>query len=65
MLKSQDQYCERSLGASAPLAPLLFKQGVDAISGTRVVDVATVLRAVGQGATYRQIPGKRLLTMMR
>jgi uncharacterized protein (DUF4213/DUF364 family) len=53
------------LGASAPLSPLLFRHGVDAISGTRVVDVAQVLRAVGQGATFRQIPGKRLLTMMR
>jgi uncharacterized protein (DUF4213/DUF364 family) len=53
------------LGASAPLSPVLFEHGVDAISGTRVVDVADVLQAVGQGATFRQIPGKRLLTMMR
>jgi hypothetical protein len=28
------------------------------------VDVAAVLRAVGEGATFRQIPGKRLLTLM-
>jgi hypothetical protein len=53
------------LGASAPLSPILFEHGVDAISGTRVVDVPAVLEAVGQGATFRQIPGKRLLTMMR
>jgi len=53
------------LGASAPLSPVLFEHGVDAISGTRVVDVADVLQAVSQGATFRQIPGKRLLTMMR
>jgi uncharacterized protein (DUF4213/DUF364 family) len=53
------------LGASAPLSPVLFERGVDAISGTRVVDVPAVLQAVGQGATFRQIPGKRLLTMMR
>jgi uncharacterized protein (DUF4213/DUF364 family) len=53
------------LGASAPLSPVLFEHGVDAISGTRVVDVPAVLQAVGQGATFRQIPGKRLLTMMR
>jgi uncharacterized protein (DUF4213/DUF364 family) len=53
------------LGASAPLSPVLFEHGVDAISGTRVVDVADVLQAVGQGATFRQITGKRLLTMMR
>lgn len=53
------------LGPSTPLAPLLFDYGVDAISGTQVVDVAAVLAAVSQGANFRQIPGKRLLTMMR
>ena len=53
------------LGASAPLAPVLFDRGVDAVSGTRLVDVPAALQAVGQGATFRQIPGKRLLTMMR
>jgi uncharacterized protein (DUF4213/DUF364 family) len=53
------------LGASAPLSPVLLEHGVDAVSGTRVVDVPAVLRAVGEGATFRQIPGKRLLTMMR
>lgn len=53
------------LGASAPLSPVLLDRGVDAVSGTRVVDVSAALGAVGQGATFRQIPGKRLLTMMR
>jgi uncharacterized protein (DUF4213/DUF364 family) len=53
------------LGASAPLSPVLLERRVDAISGTRVVDVPAVLRAVAEAATFRQIPGKRLLTMMR
>lgn len=53
------------LGASAPLSPLLLARGVDAVSGTKVVDVPAVLHAVAEGATFRQIPGKRLLTMMR
>lgn len=59
------------LGASAPLSPILLDRradgvrGVDAISGTRVADIVSVLGAVGEGATFRQIPGKRLLTMMR
>jgi len=53
------------LGASAPLSPLLFKHRVDAISGTRVTDVPAALQAISQGATFRQIPGKRLLTMAR
>jgi uncharacterized protein (DUF4213/DUF364 family) len=53
------------LGGSAPLTPVLFDRGVDALAGTRVVDVPGVVRAISQGATFRQIPGKRLLTMMR
>lgn len=51
------------LGGSAPLSPVLLDRGVDLIAGTVVVDAPAVLRAVGQGATFRQIPGKRLLTM--
>ena len=53
------------LGGSAPLTPVLFECRVDAVSGTRVVDVPAALQAVSQGATFPQIPGKRLLTMMR
>jgi uncharacterized protein (DUF4213/DUF364 family) len=52
------------LGASAPLSPVLLEHGVDAVSGTKVVDVPAVVCAVGEGATFRQIPGKRLLTLM-
>jgi len=53
------------LGGTAPLSSVLFNYGVDAISGTQVVDPETVLRCVSQGATFRQIKGVRLLTMMR
>jgi len=53
------------LGGSAPLAPVLFDRRVDAVSGTRVIDVPAALQAVGQGATFPQIPGRQLLTMMR
>jgi len=51
------------LGGSTPLSPVLFQYGVHAVSGTIVVDISAVLQAVSQGATFRQIPGKRLLTM--
>jgi uncharacterized protein (DUF4213/DUF364 family) len=51
------------LGASTPLSPILFDYGMDAISGTIVTDIPAVLTAVSQGANFRQIPGKRLLTM--
>ena len=53
------------LGDTAPLSPILFDYGVDAMSGTKVIDPELVLRCVSQGATYRQIRGIRQLTMMR
>jgi len=53
------------LGDTAPLSPVLFNYGVDAISGTKVIDPELALRCVSQGATYRQIKGIRQLTMMR
>ncbi len=53
------------LGDTAPLSPVLFDYGVDAISGTKVIEPELALRCVSQGATYRQIKGIRQLTMMR
>ena len=53
------------LGDSAPLSPLLFDLGIDAVSGTRVVDPELALRCVSQGANFRQIRGIRKLTMLR
>jgi uncharacterized protein (DUF4213/DUF364 family) len=51
------------LGDTAPLSPVLFDYGVDAISGTKVIDPELALHCVSQGATYRQIKGIRQLTM--
>ncbi len=53
------------LGATVPLSPILFDYGIDAVSGTIVEEIEPVLCAVSQGATFRQIPGKRLVTMVR
>jgi uncharacterized protein (DUF4213/DUF364 family) len=56
------------LGATAPLCPILFERGVDALSGTRVINPAQVLQSISQGATFRQIKregGLRLLTWLK
>jgi len=53
------------LGPSTPLSPILFEHGIDAISGTKVIEPETVLRYVSQGATFRQMKGVRLVTMRR
>jgi uncharacterized protein (DUF4213/DUF364 family) len=53
------------LGGTTPLSSVLFDHGVNAISGTRVIDPETVLHCVSQGATYRQIRGVKRLTFER
>jgi len=51
------------LGPSTPLSPVLFEYGVTILSGSRVVDEGAVLRTVGQGASFRQVEGVKLLTI--
>jgi uncharacterized protein (DUF4213/DUF364 family) len=53
------------LGPSTPLSPILFDHGVSILSGSMVVDEPAVLRTVGQGATFQQVEGVRLLTLRR
>jgi len=53
------------LGGTTPLSTTLFETGVDAVAGTLLTDPAAALLAVSQGATFPQIPGKRLLTMFK
>ena len=50
------------LGDTTPLSPILFDYGVDAISGTMVVNSSLALRCVSQGANFRQIMGTSRLT---
>lgn len=51
------------LGPSTPLSPVLFDHGATIISGTQVLDESSVLRTVGQGATFQQVEGVKLLTL--
>jgi uncharacterized protein (DUF4213/DUF364 family) len=55
------------LGPTTPFTPLLFDYGIDALSGTKVVDEAQVILHVKEGATFQQIhhAGVRLLTMTK
>jgi uncharacterized protein (DUF4213/DUF364 family) len=52
------------IGDTAPLSPVLFDHGINAISGTRVIEPELALHCVSQGATYPQIKGVRQLTMV-
>jgi uncharacterized protein (DUF4213/DUF364 family) len=53
------------LGDTTPLSPILFDYGIDALSGTKVIDAELAMCCVSQGATFRQIQGVRRLTMKR
>jgi len=53
------------LGPSTPLSPVLFDHGATMISGARVVDEEMALWSVSQGATFQQVQGVRLLTLVR
>ncbi len=53
------------LGDTVPLSPVLFDYGVDALSGTKVVEADLALRCISQGANFRQIMGTRRLTLMK
>lgn len=52
------------LGPSTPLSPILFDYGVDILSGALVEDIDATLRAVSQGAGFRQVhkAGVRLVS---
>lgn len=55
------------LGPSTPLSPILFERGVRFLSGAIVEKIDPVLRAVSEGANFRQIRrrGVRLVTMRK
>jgi uncharacterized protein (DUF4213/DUF364 family) len=55
------------LGPSTPLSTVLFEHGVDIISGSVVTNITPVLRAIGQGANFKQVhlAGVRLVTAYR
>ena len=53
------------LGPSTPLSPVFFDHGVGILSGALAADEGAVLRTVGEGATFRQVEGVKLLTFVR
>jgi uncharacterized protein (DUF4213/DUF364 family) len=53
------------LGPSTPLSPLLFNYGISFLSGSRIIDEDAAIATVQQGATFPQVKGVRLMTMLK
>ncbi|MDI6768913.1 MAG: DUF364 domain-containing protein [Anaerolineales bacterium] len=53
------------LGPSTPLSPVLFAHRATILSGTRIVDETAALRTIGQGASFQQVEGVRLLSIQK
>jgi len=53
------------VGPTSPLSPILFDHGIDAICGSKVIDVEKVTRSISEGATFKEISGVKLLTMAK
>ena len=63
-------YCKKNafkvmLGPTTPMSDVMFDYGIDVISGAKVIDTKMVLRCIGEGATFRQVQGVRLLSMAK
>jgi len=53
------------IGPTSPLSPILFDYGIDAICGSKVVDPDQLIRSISEGATFKEVTGVRLLTLMK
>jgi hypothetical protein len=53
------------IGPTSPLSPVPFEYGIKAICGSYVVDVEKVIRSISEGATFKEVNGVRLLTLIQ
>ncbi len=53
------------LGPSSPLSDVLLDHGATAVAGALVTDEERVLKAIAQGASFREVPGTRRVLLAR
>jgi uncharacterized protein len=53
------------IGPTTPLSPILFDHGIHVICGTKVIDPERLIRFISQGATFKEVSGVRLLTLIK
>lgn len=53
------------LGPSAPLSPVLFAHGIDAVGGNVVDDIPGLIRCLSEGANFRGLTGKKSVVIRK
>ena len=53
------------IGPTTPLSSILFDHGIDVICGTKVIDSEKLIRFISEGATFKQVSGVKLLTLIK
>ncbi len=53
------------IGPTTPLSPILFDHGIDAICGAKVIDPNRVILSISEGATFKEVIGVKLLTLVK
>jgi uncharacterized protein (DUF4213/DUF364 family) len=53
------------IGPTSPLSSILFDHGIDVICGSKIIDPDRLIRAISEGATFKEVTGVRLLTLMK
>lgn len=53
------------IGPTSPMSPILFDHGINAICGSKVIDQDKLIRSISEGATFREVTGVRLLTLIQ
>jgi uncharacterized protein len=53
------------IGPTTPLSSVLFDHGIDVICGTKVIDSDRLIRCISEGATFKEVSGVKLLTLVR
>lgn len=65
LLKLSEKAYTVLIGPTSPLSPVLFEYGIDAICGSKVIDINKVIRSISEGATFKEVTGVRLLTLTK
>jgi len=65
LLKPSEKAYTVLIGPTSPLSPILFEYGIDAICGSKIIDPDKLIRSISEGATFKEVLGVRLLTLIK